>query len=261
MKRDFFMFTSPRIDELNQTERNIFDYVVKNIHEVKDKSIRTLAHECYVSTTTIFRFVIKLGFDGYGDFINTLRLTDFVVSTPEIPKDISQKNYTDSYLCNIAESLRVIPNEKVKMLYDRLEQCANIYFLSEGLNREVVNYARHLFTVLGFNVLVPHEPYEIRYAIQKITEKDILWVFSLSGQNLCVIDTLERIISKNKPFIVSITAPNNNTIQSLSDLNFYVFTNTIQFSGSNITSRIPMLAIVEILVYSWIVKNSGDSIS
>lgn len=41
------------------------------------RASRTLSHECYVSTTTMIRFVRKLGFSGYSDFINLLRLTDF----------------------------------------------------------------------------------------------------------------------------------------------------------------------------------------
>ena len=77
MKEDFFSVVVPYLSSLNETELKIFDYVAQNMHAVKDKSIRILAHECYVSTTTIFRFVQKLGFAGYADFINSLRLADY----------------------------------------------------------------------------------------------------------------------------------------------------------------------------------------
>lgn len=43
--------------------------------QVKDMSIRAISRECFVSTTTMFRFVRKLGFEGYSDFINYIRLT------------------------------------------------------------------------------------------------------------------------------------------------------------------------------------------
>ena len=54
---DFYSYTSERLDRLSNTERNVFNFVIKNMHQVKNMSIRELAAECYVSTTTLFRFV------------------------------------------------------------------------------------------------------------------------------------------------------------------------------------------------------------
>ena len=49
---DFYSYTSERLDRLSNTERNVFNFVIKNMHQVKNMSIRELAAECYVSTTT-----------------------------------------------------------------------------------------------------------------------------------------------------------------------------------------------------------------
>ena len=66
---DFYSYTSERLDRLSNTERNVFNFVIKNMHQVKNMSIRELAAECYVSTPTLFRFVKKLGFEGYSEFV------------------------------------------------------------------------------------------------------------------------------------------------------------------------------------------------
>ena len=38
MKDDFFAATAPYLPTLNQTDRNIYDYVTRNIETVKDES-------------------------------------------------------------------------------------------------------------------------------------------------------------------------------------------------------------------------------
>lgn len=84
---------------------------MQNIHTVKDKSIRTLSHECYVSTTTMIRFVRKLGFSGYSDFINLLRLTDFSAAAPQTPQWDSRNEYLTGYVDMIVQTLRIVSED------------------------------------------------------------------------------------------------------------------------------------------------------
>jgi len=82
---DFFEATQETIRTLNQSERELFDYVVKNVDEVKYWSIQKFAAEWLVSTSTIFRFTQKLGFSGYSDFINSLLVTSHTSRIPCCP--------------------------------------------------------------------------------------------------------------------------------------------------------------------------------
>lgn len=66
---NFYEQTSSCVSRLSPTEQNLFNYIIKNLHIVKDMSIRDLSEKCFVSTTSIFRLVKKLGYQGYAEFL------------------------------------------------------------------------------------------------------------------------------------------------------------------------------------------------
>ncbi len=93
--------------------------------------------------------------------------------------------------------------------------------------------------------------------VNQITDNDIIFSMSYSGTNSRVIDTVERVFLKKHPFLVSITGPQNNPLRSLSDVNFYAFSDEEDFNGFDITSRVPILLIIEILLHGWIERVSS----
>ena len=60
------------------------------------------------------------------------------------------------------------------------------------------------------------------------------------------------------PMIVSVTEADNNVIQNMSDLNFYMFTDDIQVNETDITSHISMIAIMELLLYQYVEDHGED---
>lgn len=84
--------------------------------------------------------------------------------------------------------------------------------------------------------------------VNKIMLEDIVIVLSYSGENDETVKKLENIRLKNNN-IISITSADNNIIQSLSDINFYIFSDNIAGIENDIRSRISMIAIIEVLLY------------
>ena len=54
------------------------------------------------------------------------------------------------------------------------------------------------------------------------------------------------------PMIVSVTQADNNLIQNMSDVNFYMFTDNIKVNEADITSHISMIAVMELILYQYI---------
>ena len=65
---DIFAAISRRYDTFTRMEQNIADYVLEHGKDVLEMSISTLARECKVVESTIFRFCRTLGVSGYRDF-------------------------------------------------------------------------------------------------------------------------------------------------------------------------------------------------
>lgn len=249
---DFFEQTNERVALLNENERKLFEYVVRNIHTVKDMNIRTMAGNCYVSTTTIIRFVKKLGFAGYREFIDSLRLTSHSLEHTDLPEVFWKRTYSEEYLKNIIESVRVVTQEQVAQFAGYLQHNPILYFLGQGLSGEPARYAYHLFTALGYYTYLPIESYERKSTLLQMKDGDVIFAFSFTGEDRRIIEMIEQANLKCKPKIVSITRAGNNIIQNLSDLNFYVFSDQVLYNDFDLTSRISMIAIVEMLAYSLI---------
>ena len=60
MGEDMKMFDVEQVKALNDLERMVYEYVVKDPEKVKYMRIRELADEVHVSTSTILRFCKKI---------------------------------------------------------------------------------------------------------------------------------------------------------------------------------------------------------
>lgn len=258
MAKDFFEFTSVNLPKLNETEQKLFNYVARNMDKVKHMSIRMFAHECFISTTTVFRFVKKLGFLGYNQFVAMLQLTDDTAENAIIPQAMKGRGCREEYLKNIIESIRVIKPESIKELTRLLKMRPKIYLFASGLTIQAARYAAHLFTVLGFDCELAAEEYQIAAAIKRISTGDLVFVLSYTGATKSIVSTIEKIKQNSHAKIVSITRADNNVTQMLSDINFYFFADDLHFNGASITSRISVIAILETILYEFI-SSDGSS--
>jgi len=155
--KDFFEATQETIRDLNQTERQLFDYVVKNMDEIKNMSIQKFASEWLVSTTTIFRFTQKLGFSGYADFINCLLITSHSQQNAVLPDVVVGRAYSEVYLKNVMEAVRVMSPQYVESVMSTLDRRPGIYILADANTHTIGQYCEKLFIGLGFNAYFPRQ--------------------------------------------------------------------------------------------------------
>ena len=101
---DFYELASEKAKELSKTEQELLQYAIKNLHIIKKLSIREFASRCFVSTATVFRFVRKMGFEGYSDFQSMIATTEWESRSSNIPMALKRGDYRDSYLKNIMEN-------------------------------------------------------------------------------------------------------------------------------------------------------------
>lgn len=249
---DFYEQANQHISKLNDNEKKIFEYVVSNINDVQKMQIRTLAEKCYVSTTTIMRFTKKLGFSGYREFIDSLKVSIHISAATEVPEVLWKKEYSEEYLKNIMESVRVLSSKTIRNFKNAIGSGGRIYFFGTGMDREVARYAYHLFISMGYRCDCPLEVYEQNALISQLSEEDLLFIFSISGKDRECIQLIEKARMRCKLKIASLTQSANNLIQSMSDIDFYVFAEQVLYKDADLTARVSMIATIELLVYSLI---------
>ena len=83
---------------------------------------------------------------------------------------------------------------------------------------------------------------------------DVLFLFSLNGEDRDVIRLVESARLRCKPVVVTVTQSANNILQSMSDIDFYVFTDQVKYKNLDLSARISMIAITELIAYNLIIK-------
>ena len=222
IKDDFFTVTAPYLPSLNQTDRNIYDYVTRNLETVKDESIRTLSHECFVSTATMFRFVQKLGFSGYADFINLLRLTYYASLEQSEPKSASLEAWVQTYIESVSSTLRTISEERAVQFCEHLCSSRSVLLLTDEDCREAAYYARRLFCMQGKPCFVLTSSYEIKTAESSITQDDMLLVLAATGQSQALLEQIRRLRAEQSAYLVAITGQKHGALQKFCDLSIPV---------------------------------------
>lgn len=253
---DFFEQVNPHVRELNGSEKKIFEYVVRNAQSAGSMRIRELANACYVSTTTIMRFARKLGFSGYRDFSESLRFSAQKQAPSELPSVLRESSYGEEYLKNIIESVRVLTEAKMGQFSRALSEAPTVYCYGAGLDREVAGFAHHLFTALGCRSVFLSRRFEAQAAMGRLQSKDLALLVSMSGEQEEVITFAERLKATPGGVVAGLTHSANNTLQSLSAIDFYVFADRILYDGFDLTSRTSMFVIVELLAHYLMVHRS-----
>ena len=171
---DFYKDTSSRASRLSGIEHELFNYTTRNLHLVKDMSIREFAKANFVSTSTVLRYVRKLGYTGWSEFQQAVRSTETESRKLIVPSIVQKENYSESYLKNIIEAIKVITDEK-KALFDQImNRYPTIFILGSGLSEEIGHYCYRLLKMIGYNVEFP----------RRIT-KWALWSEGLSERMCC----------------------------------------------------------------------------
>lgn len=254
---DFFKSAGNRAAGLSAMERELFNYTARNLQAVKSMSIREFSAANFVSTSTVLRYVRKLGFKGWTEFSDAVAATEAESRELVIPDVVQKENYRDSYLKNVIEAIKVITDEKIERFDQIMRRHPKVYILGTGLSEAVGSYLYQLLTIIGFDTEFPRTEYELNSAVRRIKREDVLMVLSYSGDNSEVIRQIEKIFSVSTPTIISITRADNNVIQNMSDLNFYAFADEMSYDGMDATSRCGMIAILEVLLYKHITRVGG----
>lgn len=249
---DFFEVTQGRRRELNPTEQKLFDYVVKNMDEVKKLSIQRFASAQFLSTTTIFRFAQKLGFAGYSEFINCLLVTTHSQARKS-QELLEEKGFDkENYLKNLVETVRVMPSKEVESVLNLLKEKPRIYILTDDNTHPIGQYCERLFIGLGLHAYFPETAYQRQNLTNRIREKDLILALSYSGEDPVLVDFIQRVFLSERPKLLSVTRADNNSLERLSDHHFYVFSDLLQVGEMSLTSSVTMLAVVELLVHAYL---------
>ncbi|MFA9375986.1 MAG: MurR/RpiR family transcriptional regulator [Lachnotalea sp.] len=233
------MFSYDVIQKFNETEFNIYKYIMANSEKILYMTIRELAKELNMSPSTILRFCHRVNCDGYTEFKNKLKQNMIQIETAPMKSDLQeilryfQGTNTIAFEQKIGEGADIIRNTDM------------VIFVGGGSSGTLARYGARYFSNLGIFSLGLEDT---NYPSIDSTKKAIaIVVLSVSGETKEIINFMNRFQDGNCK-ILSITNQSNSTIAKMSDWNIsYQVKQQMLGDGYNATTQVPVLFLMEAL--------------
>lgn len=230
------MFSYNKIQNLNELELSLYNYIMKNSEKIIYMRIRELANEAHVSTTTILRFCKKLDCEGFSEFKLKFKMYIEEGSKRELADntfmiiDFLKKAQTPDY------------SQKIDRVCEEINKADNVVFIGIGFSGILAKYSARYFSAIGINAIYIDDPF---YPLHiKSVEKFVAISFSVSGETPTVINHMNGI-KRRGGTIISITNNEDSTLAKISDINIGYYVQQEKVEDKDITTQIPALYIIE----------------
>jgi DNA-binding MurR/RpiR family transcriptional regulator len=140
---------SARRTSLTPRARILADYVLQNSRRVIFMTIKQLASACQVSESSVVRFVAQMGYEGYPDFIQSLRnvvdtgltLLDRVeLADPHKPESERLRRTITEEVENLKRLYETIDVDLMRKAVDLLDAAREIYVIGSRLSYTMAYY-------------------------------------------------------------------------------------------------------------------------
>lgn len=247
------LFSNQALSQFSDLDYEIYNFILKNSEKIAYMTIREVANEAHVSTTTITRFCRKLNCDGFSEFKVRYKLEaekgenhkkryDF-----SIVLDFLKRANTEAFQNQLDEIATIIASKK------------HVIFLGAGNSGIIADYASRYFSNVGiFSTGVNNPMFPINLEVPSET---IIITLSVEGEIEILVHNSE-ILKRSKATVVSITNSKNSTLAKMSDYNIsYYIQRELAYENSwgkvDITSQIPAMYIIEALAKLTIQKKQN----
>lgn len=237
------LFSKQALSQFSDLDYGVYNFIVRNSEKIPYMTIREVAQEAHVSTTTIIRFCQKLNCNGFSEFKVKYRLeTDNAITQKKgydssAILDFFQRVNTESFQRKLNEISSIIASKK------------HVIFLGVGNSGFIADYASRYFCNIGIfstGLNTPFFPINL-----EIPNETIVITLSVEGETDILVENLE-ILKKSMAYIVSITNSNSSTLAKMADYNISYYiqreqVNENRWGKIDFTSQIPAMYIIETL--------------
>ena len=229
----FFGFKD--LSSLSNIDMTIYRYVTQNSDKVVYMRVRDIAQNAHVSSSSVMRFIHKIGFNSFPEFKAYLK-NDALQHKPKNTKFtyINENNFPK----DIETRLMIVANA--------VFQSDNITTVGMGDSAFLAEYAARRIASLGFNTTAVTDPFYPLHAKLENTTNNIIFCFSVSGETTELIELINEFVNDEDVKIVCITSNEDSSIAKMSRyvLNYYEKTRRLS-NHYDMSSQVPVMYIIE----------------
>ncbi|MFC7685258.1 MurR/RpiR family transcriptional regulator [Ureibacillus sp. GCM10028918] len=250
-----------KMDNLTNLQKKTADYILKNPMEAAFSTIEQIAQTLDISTTTIVRLTLFLGYTGYTDFQHTLQ--NFLKSStvPSTKMEInmleasSKSNLmmeiTQRVLKNITNTYDKLDYEQVLKVVEQIKYCRNIYVVGTRSSFGVAhNFSFNLDRIFNNCNFLDSNSGDIPEKIRRITHEDMLFIFGMSRYSKATYK-IGNLVHEKGTKVVVITDGYHSPFAKHADYLFIADRESVDFRNSMMASSL----IAEIIIGVCTIQN------
>lgn len=201
-------------NRLNETDLHILKYILNNIKTCYDLGINSLADRCNVSRSSILRLAQKLDFSGYSEFRVFLKWRDQ-------DKQIDDKSVNEIFNKDLQETKKYVNTKDFSDICQLIYNAERVFVFGTGTaQHNCAMELQRMFLAIHKYLNVIHSQLEFELAVKDLTSKDVVIIFSLSGDTPTIFSVVQNLVTKGVPFL-SITNLVNNRLARMTPYNLY----------------------------------------
>lgn len=143
------MFSYEEIQKYGETDIHIYKYILSNNDKIQYMTIRELAKEINISTSTFLRFCNKNCFDSFSEFKEALKTENSIMNTRPPLGDLQEL----SLFFTRANSSAF--EEKISYAVEIIQKTNFIIFTDMGSSSTLAKYGARYFSNMGVTALCP----------------------------------------------------------------------------------------------------------
>lgn len=242
------MFTPQLLADFNELEFSIYNCIIRNKERVPHMKIKELADEAHVSTATVLRFCKKLGCEGYSEF--RLRYKEYLKNEQILLNDTVETSFKSFVSRMDSREFQ----ESIDNAFQLLKDSRHIIFIGIGSSGILGKYGARYFSNIGRFSLYVEDPF--LPILQDITDYTVTIVLSESGATHQTLKLANQLKQKGSRMI-AITNKADTPLAKLADCSISYYVPQLMTNGTNITTQIPVVYILETLARKLYTSTEG----
>ena len=215
MARNLLKEIEDSIPKFSKSQKIISKYILENYDKAAYMTASKLGATVSVSESTVVRFALELGFEGYPEFQHSLqeivriRLTSFqrmdVTNSLIGDGDVLTK-VLNSDIDKIKRTIEEIDREAFEKSVDALVNAKSIYVIGLGSSASLASSLNHSLRMIFDNVklVVPTSSAEVFEQMYSVTSDDVVIAFSFPRYSSKMINGV-RFARQKEAKVVSFT--------------------------------------------------------
>lgn len=240
--KDLFKIIENKYSSFSKSHKKMADYILKNSDKVAYMTAAKLGETVGISDSTVVRFAVEIGFEGYPEFLKRLRevvsgkltsIQRIEITSSTLSKEDVLDNVINSDIDKLKKTLINIDKEAFNNAISTILKAKTIYIVGVRSSASLASFLGFYFNLMFDNVKLIHtnSVSEMFEQILNISKDDVIIGISFPRYSRRTLNALQYA-KKEGSKIVAITDSNMSPLTMVADYSLIARSDMASFADS-----------------------------